>query len=191
MANQQININTKQLREGDIIFTSIPNYLYQKIQKGTKSKTSHVGILFKNNNQWWVAESKIPFAKYSTLNDFVARSKDHWFEIKRVKRHLTQAQVEQLKKSAEQRMGGCYDLSFNYHSNKLFCSKFVYDVFKEACNIKIGELESFNALIEKNPSSLTLFWRVWFCGFIPYNTITVTPQSQLMDRKLQGVCGCG
>lgn len=184
MLTTQLNLDFNELQEGDIIFTSIPHYLYQAIEIGTRSPTSHVGIIFKENNQWVVAESKIPFSKISPLDEFIERSKAHWFSIKRVGNGLSTAQINSLKVAAKAKLGIRYDLSFNYHNKGIFCSKFVYDVYKEACNIEIGMLETLQALLDKNPNVSTIFWRIWFLGFIPLKNLTVTPHSQLLDPKL-------
>ncbi len=186
--NNEINvINKDKLKEGDIIFISIPRFLYRAIEKGTKSQTSHVGILLKENDQWLVAESKVPVSRLTPLEDFISRSNNSWFAIRRFNEDLSQEQIKDLKKACQLRYGVLYDFSFNFHSTKLFCSKFVYEVFKEACNIDVGVLESFKTLINKNPKALTIFWKLWFLGFVPYGKLTVTPQSQLTDKNLKEV----
>jgi hypothetical protein len=180
-------VNRDKLKEGDIIFISIPNFLYRAIEKGTYSKTSHVGILLKRNDKWMVAESKVPMSGLSTLEGFLSRSNNSWFAIRRLSGGLTTVQLKALKAACEARYGVLYDFSFNFDSSKLFCSKFVYEVFNEACNIEVGQLQSFNTLINKNPKALTGFWRLWFLGFIPYKKLTVTPQSQISDKNLKEV----
>lgn len=187
MKNRINVVNKDKLKEGDIIFISIPNFLYRAIEKGTNSQTSHVGILLKENDKWMVAESKVPVSMLTPLEDFINRSNNSWFAIRRFNEDLSQEQLKELKKACEVRYGVLYDFSFNFHSAKLFCSKFVYEVFKESCNIDVGELESFKTLINKNPTALTGFWRLWFLGFIPYEKLTVTPQSQITDKNLKEV----
>lgn len=186
--NNKINaVNKDKLKEGDIIFISIPNFLYRAIEKGTNSQTSHVGILLKENDKWMVAESKVPMSGLSSLEDFISRSKNSWFAIRRFSEDLTQDQIKELKNACQARYGVLYDFSFNFNAKKLFCSKFVYEVFKEACNIEVGTLESFKTLINKNPKALTGFWKLWFLGFIPYKKFTVTPQSQLINENFKEV----
>jgi len=186
--NNEINtVNQDKLKEGDIIFISIPSFLYRAIEKGTNSQTSHVGILLKENDKWLVAESKVPVSRLTPLEDFISRSNNSWFAIRRFNGDLSQEQIKDLKKACEVRYGVLYDFSFNFHSTKLFCSKFVYEVFKEACDIDVGVLESFKTLINKNPQALTAFWKLWFLGFIPYGKLTVTPQSQITDKNLKEV----
>ena len=84
------------IQEGDIIFSSIPHFLYKTIEKNTRSPTSHVGIIFKQNGQWVVAESKVPFSKVSPLEDFINRSDKGWISVKRLKTGLSQRQIERF-----------------------------------------------------------------------------------------------
>ena len=177
------NLESK-LKEGDIIFTSIPHFLYKAVEKGTNSPTSHVGIIIKENGQWLVAESKIPTSKLSPLKSFIDRSDNCWVSVKRYKDGLTPSQLENIKTACDKRMGKLYDIGFNYHSKKLFCSKFVHDVFLESCELSIGEVETYHQLLQKNPDVSTLFWRFWFCGLIPFKTHTITPHSQYIDNQL-------
>jgi hypothetical protein len=49
------------LKPGDILFTSIPNFLYRRVAQTTGSVTSHVGIAFYEQDAGWlVAESAVP-----------------------------------------------------------------------------------------------------------------------------------
>lgn len=175
---------TSILNDGDIIFSSIPNRLYKAVEEGTNSPTSHVGIAFKINNQWMVAESKVPFSRFSLLEAFVARSDNHWVSVKRVKQDLSERDVDSLKSQCHARMHKLYDFGFNYESGRQFCSKFVHEVFIEALGIEVGKKEYFADLIEKSPNGVTPFWYLWFFGQIPRTRITVTPHSQWDDRNL-------
>ncbi len=176
------------LQEGDILFISIPNFLYKAIEKGTNSPTSHVGIALKYKGQWMVAESKVPFSRLSTLEGFIARSDEHWFKVKRLKSALSSEQKRALKTACMNSLGRAYDFSFNYHSKHLFCSKFVYEAYKESCDLSIGNLQNVDALLSDCPPDIIPFWRLWFCGFIPQKNVTVTPHSQYIDEQLQEVC---
>ena len=173
-----------KLNDGDVIFTSIPNHLYQCVERASNSTTSHVGVVFKCEGKWLVAESRIPFSCYTPLEDFIARSKEGWYAIKRVKGGLSEAQTDGLKLQCERQMGQLYHLGFKYHSKRQFCSKFVYQAYKTALGLEVGKLETFTELLRRNPSASTRFWRLWYFGVIPWNRITITPGSQFSDQKL-------
>jgi len=92
-----------------------------------------------------------------------------------------------LQEAAQKRMKRLYHLGFKYDSKRQFCSKFVYEVFKEALNIEVGQLETFRDLLNKNPNVSKRFWKLWFFGFIPWKRLTVTPASQLESPKLETI----
>ncbi len=181
-------IKNEDLKEGDIIFIAIPSFLYRRVAKGTGSKASHVGIILKDDaGNWVVAESAVPLSKYSTLNDFVNRTDKGWVCIRRFKEPISPENIHEIKKQCDKRMGIFYHLGFKYHSKRMFCSKFVYEVFKSVLDIEIGKLETLKELYSKLPSTSLFFWRFWYFGFIPWNRVTVTPASQMASSLLETV----
>ena len=184
-----INNLKKTLRQGDIIFTSIGGPLFRRIASSTGSWTSHVGMVLKGKNgEWLVAESKVPFSRFSTLESFVGRSIGSQVATRRIKRSLSDEEISLLRKSAEKRMGKIYDFSYDINNSKSqYCSKFVYEVYREALNIEIGSNESFSELYAKFPQMPLTFWKLWYLGRIPWEMHTVTPASQFNDESLDDV----
>jgi len=175
-------------REGDIIFSRIPNLLYRKVAEATGSPTSHVGILFSDGQGgWMVAESKVPVARYSTLHNFLARSAGGWHVIRRLRTPLTPDQVKALRAAADARMGSLYHSGFDFAAKRTFCSKFVHEVFKAALGVEVGRVETFAQLLHKQPATALAFWKCWFFGNIPWQRTTVTPASQLVCDKLHTI----
>jgi len=177
------------IQSGDIVFIAVPHYLYKKVAEATDSPTSHVGIAFvEEQGDCLIAESSVPFCKYTPLDKFLARSDKGWFCIRRLKHPLTINDITALRQECDARMGQLYHLGFKYNSSKQFCSKFVYDVYKTALDIEVGYLESFDQLLKSRPDTSLLFWRMWFLGFIPWSRITITPASQLESDLLETIC---
>ncbi|RTL57682.1 MAG: hypothetical protein EKK46_02845 [Rhodocyclaceae bacterium] len=175
-------------QEGDIIFSRIPNLLYRKVAEATGSPTSHVGILFSDGKGGWlVAESKVPVARYSTLQNFLSRSAGGWHVIRRLRTGLTQQQVQALRRECGLRMGTPYHSGFDFSARRTFCSKFVHEVFKSALGVEVGQVETFAHLLEKQPATALAFWKIWFFGHIPWQRRTVTPASQLTCPTLKTV----
>ncbi|MDD5351036.1 MAG: YebB family permuted papain-like enzyme [Chthoniobacteraceae bacterium] len=176
------------VRPGDIIFISVPNYLFRKVSTATLCPANHVGIVFHDPKRGWlVAESAVPVSRYTPLEKFIARSHGGWCEIRRLKAGITEAQVEALRAECDARMGVVYHTGFRYESRRQFCSKFVYDVYQSALGIQVGELETFSHLLDRNPEAGLGFWRVWFFGQIPWSRLTVTPASQFESGLLKTV----
>ncbi|MEH6626770.1 MAG: YiiX/YebB-like N1pC/P60 family cysteine hydrolase [Motiliproteus sp.] len=175
------------VRPGDILFISIDAFLYKQVAKGTGSWCSHVGFVVEENGSWFVLESKVPRVKKTPLRDFISRTCNQQIAIRRLKHPLSLHHIEQLKQAAERRMGKWYHLGFNYDSPRQYCSKFVYQVYREVFGVELGELQTLAQLLDQNPQANVTFWRVWYFGFIPWKRRTVTPASQLMDTQLETV----
>ncbi|MDD2892685.1 MAG: YiiX/YebB-like N1pC/P60 family cysteine hydrolase [Halothiobacillaceae bacterium] len=176
------------LESGDILFTSIPNFLYRRVAQATGSPTSHVGIAFYDAKAGWlIAESGVPTVRYTPIADFISRSDKGWLVIRRIHGGLSPSQVESLRTECNARMGKLYHLGFHYLSSRQFCSKFVYETYLAALGVEVGNLESFRTLLNSQPNTPLLFWRLWFLGRIPWARITITPASQLRSNKLETV----
>jgi hypothetical protein len=174
------------LRPGDVIFISVPYYLFRKVSETTQCPANHVGIVFRDPARgWMVAESAVPLSRYTPLSKFIARSRGGWCEIRRLKGGLTEEQACALQAECDARMGILYHTGFRYESNRQFCSKFVHDAYRSALGVEVGELEPFSHLLARNPQAGLGFWRAWYFGHIPWNRITVTPASQFESPLLE------
>lgn len=90
------------LKPGDILFTSIPNFLYRRVARTTGSLTSHVGIAFYDQNTGWlVAESAVPTVRYVTLANFISRSDNGWLVVRRMGNGLSSNEIESLRRECD------------------------------------------------------------------------------------------
>lgn len=172
------------VKEGDLVFIDIPHKLFRKVAESTKSWSSHVGIILKDSaGQWVVSESKVPFVQEVPLVDYLRRSSEGRFEIRRLKLNLNPTDCVALREAAYCNSGKLYNLGFNLDSKLLFCSKHVYQTYLRI-GVEVGKIQTFRELLESNPDSRAInFWKIWFLGFIPWERRTVTPASQLIDSK--------
>ena len=134
-----------------------------------------------------MAEGAVPLSKKCTLEKFLERSENSSISIRRLKEDLSPDEILRIQQAANSRMNKLYHLGFKFNSKRQYCSKFVYEVFQEALNIEIGQLESFKELLNKNSKLSKTFWRIWFFGFIPWERQTVTPASQYESTTLKTV----
>ena len=177
-----------QLRSGDIVFLAIPQLLYRCVAAATGSPASHVGIAFEEaGGEWRVAESTIPVVTTTPLDDFLAKTDQGWVAVRRVKGGLGEAQVRALRQACDRELGKYYHQGFRYDSPRQFCSKFVYDAFRTALGVEVGEIETFADILARNPTGSKAFWRLWFFGFIPWRRTTITPASLLRSEALETV----
>jgi hypothetical protein len=173
---------------GDIVFTRIPGPIFSCVAETTLSWTSHVGIIVDfRNGDWVVAESGIPFVRKTMLRKFLGRSVRQEFAILRLRTEPTEAQKRVIQSFADSEMGKVYSLGFDLRSKNTFCSKFVHDAVYESTHQSIGEVETFDHLLHRNPAAPLWFWRTWFLGSIPWARTTITPASELQSPLLRTV----
>lgn len=177
------------VQEGDLIFLDIPNFIFSSIARASEGPTSHVGIAFRNSDKEWVVlESTIPRVRYTDLCTYIERSRDSRHAILRWK-SLDVKDLNVLRAEAETRLGIAYDLSFNLFSDRQFCSKLVYESFREALGIEIGEIETLQQVFSGTPTPRfdRWLWLAWFGGRVPWDQATLTPNSQYFDPRLERV----
>jgi hypothetical protein len=185
MAAENLGRALPLLREGDIIFISRFTPLYRRIAETSGSWESHVGILLRNSKgAWTVAQSTIPVSNVVPLERFVGYSGNRRFLVRRLRGGLSATAVERLRAATARRMGVVYDTGFNYDSPRQYCSKFIFDCFREATGQQVGRLETFGDIFVENPGAPVAFWRAWFLGRIPWERRCVTTTSQLHSPNM-------
>jgi hypothetical protein len=173
---------------GDIVFTRIGGPIFSRVARTTQSWTSHVGIIVDyQNGDWIVAESGIPFVRKTPLRKFLRHSENQKFSIQRLRTEPTDEEKMKMLQFADSQMGKPYSLGFDLESKNTFCSKFVHDVIYVSTRQSIGEIETFDHLLHRNPDAPLSFWRIWFLGFIPWQRTTITPASELVSPLLRPI----
>lgn len=135
-------------KNGDLIFIVNPSGQGKAIQLATKSKFTHVGIIFIENGEPVVYHAVEPVSKNS-LKEFIALSADDHYEIKRLKDQspLTSTAINAMLTEARSKLGVHYDLAFSWDDQQLYCSEFVWKLYQKALHIGIGDpkpLKSFD-----------------------------------------------
>lgn len=177
-----------RVKVGDLIFIRIPNRLFLKVSEGSGSWTNHVGIVIDTSgSEPLVAESRVPRASADSLSKFIDRSANGRAAVRRLPRELSAAEQQTLGQAARKRFGSLYDLGFDLHSSRQFCSKYVREVLAEASGELVGEPENFARLLARHPDTDQRFWKWWFHGNIPWQRETITPASQYESPKLSTV----
>lgn len=163
---------------GDIVFTCIGAALFGQISTASQCWSNHVGIIIGHNGEdYLVAESRVPLSTVTTLSLFIQRSAEQRYAVRRLRGGLTVEQKLAIMEQVPARLNKFYHTGFKYESSRQFCSKFVFDIYKEALSIQIGDVETFEQLLHSNPNAKLTFWKLWFLGSIPWERKTVTPAS--------------
>ncbi|MBP0607529.1 YebB family permuted papain-like enzyme [Burkholderia cenocepacia] len=173
---------------GDIVFIRVTVRPFLEVASATRSWTNHVGIVVgERGGEALIAESTFPLSRVTTMSRFVARSDCGACVVARLTQPLDAAQRRRLVDAARRRIGVVYDTGFNLASRRQFCSRFVREIVRDATRIVLGDVETFDMLLRRNPGHPLGLWRIWYFGRIPWRRRTVTPASLFESDKLRVV----
>lgn len=134
---------SNDIHDGDIIFQTSLSAQSKAIQIATASKYSHCGIVYKENNNYYVFEAIQPVKK-TLIEEWIARGKEGRYVIKRLKNAdavLTKTVLQKMKKAGEELNGKNYDITFEWSDDKIYCSELVWKIYKRAADLEVGKLE--------------------------------------------------
>lgn len=173
---------------GDIVFTCIGASLFREVSTASRCWCNHVGIITGyHGDDYQVAESRIPLSGVITLSAFIQRSAGQRYAVRRLQGGLTVEQKLAVMQQVPTRLHKLYHTGFDYECSRQFCSKFVFDIYRDALGVQVGSVETFGQLLKNNPGADLLFWRFWFLGAIPWDRKTVTPASLWQHPGLEGI----
>jgi hypothetical protein len=173
------------LQNGDLIFHTSRSNQSQAIQIATNSKYSHMGLLYKKGNDFFVYEAIQP-VKFTKLTTWINRGKNGKYVVKRLKNSdeiLTKEGLKKMKLEGEKYLGKDYDLQFKWSNEEIYCSELVWKIYKEAFNIEIGKLERIS---DFNLSDRVVQSKIKerYGNNVPENELVITPDRMFNDTKL-------
>jgi len=130
------------LRFGDIVFQSSKSGQSYAIQLATKSKYSHVGMLFQKDGEWMVLEAVQP-VKLTPLSVWKSYGDGGVIEVKRIKnaeKLITDDVADRMKTIGNDYLGKNYDIYFDWSDEEIYCSELVWKIYNQALGVEIGEL---------------------------------------------------
>ena len=171
-----------QIQNGDIIFIDSGGAQGQAIRLATRSKWTHMGIIFIENNEPIVYHAVDPVRKDS-LPNFLKYSKDTKWEIKRLKNTtvLTVSNLEKMKQKAKKLQGLPYDYLFNWGDEEIYCSEYVWKIYQEI-GLKVGELSTLKDF-DLTSSIVQKMLKERYSDQIPLSE-PVIPPSTMFDSEL-------
>jgi hypothetical protein len=142
-----------QLRDGDVIFHESRSAQSRAIQLATKSRYSHMGIVYRRNGNWFVYEAVQP-VKLTPIHEWIERGRDGHFVVKRLRNPavLTPAVLRQMRAAGEKFRGKPYDLYFEWDDRRIYCSELVWKIYKEAAGIELGSLQELKEFDLSHPA---------------------------------------
>lgn len=177
-------IKKNEINNGDIIFQTSLSGQSKAIQLATNSKYSHCGIIYKDNEQYFVFEAVQP-VKITPLDKWIARGKNGHYVIKRLKNAeqvLTSDILQKMKAEGEKFYGKDYDLTFEWSDNKIYCSELIWKIYNRATGLEVGKLEKLSDFdLENEIVKQKITER--YGNNIPMNEIVISPKA-IFDSDL-------
>ena len=184
----QLDAHKTQLQEGDIIFQTSLSSQSKAIQLATHSKWSHMGIVFKQNENWYVFEAS-NVVKATKLNDWIERGEGGHYVIKRViddSKIKSADNLAAMKKCANKFLGKKYDLYFEWSDDKIYCSELVWKVYDAGLHIQVGQLQHLKDFDLSN-AAVQQKMKERFGTKIPYNETVISPQAMFESDLLKQI----
>ncbi|AOP36390.1 peptidase [Leptospira tipperaryensis] len=177
-----------KLKEGDLIFQETFSEQGKAIKIATKSRYTHVGIIFKYKGKLKVLEAVEP-VKITEIDTFISRGKNKHFVIKRLTNSetvLNEEKIKLMKSIGDQYIGKYYDIYFNWSDEKIYCTELAWKIFKKALNIELTEdkrLKDFDL----NNSTVKYLMKKRYGKNIPLNDFVVSPADMFSSKKLETI----
>lgn len=176
------------LREGDIIFQSSSAFDEAKaIQIVSKSPLTHCGVLFKENDEWYVYEAVQPIAK-TKLKDFAKTENGETYLVRRLADDtpLSADALKKMRDYLDKQIGKDYDHKFGWGNDKLYCSELVWKAYYEATRLKIGKVKMVGDFDLTDPLVKRLVEERYGKN-VPVTEPTITPGDLYNSRRLKTV----
>lgn len=173
-----------QLRDGDIIFHESRSSQSKAIQLATKSRYSHMGIVYRNGGKWFVYEAVEP-VKLTPLQQWIDRGRNGHFVVKRLRSaaHLTPAVLKRMRSAGEKYRGKPYDLYFEWDNQRIYCSELVWKIYKEGAGIEIGRLQRLREFDLSTPA-VRAKMNERYGTRIPLNEPVISPAAMFDSAEL-------
>ncbi|EMY78601.1 orthopoxovirus protein, PF05708 family [Leptospira weilii serovar Ranarum str. ICFT] len=189
-ASFQLNAGSlfDKFKEGDLIFQETFSEQGKAIKIATKSRYTHVGIVFQYKEKLKVLEAVEP-VKITEIHNFISRGKNKHFVIKRLinaETILTDEKLKLMKSVGDKYIGKHYDIYFNWSDEKLYCTELVWKIFKRALDIELTEDKSLKDFDLSNPTVKYLM-KKRYGKKIPLNDFVVSPADMFSSKKLETI----
>lgn len=174
------------LRNGDIIFQTSRSGQSMAIQLATKSRYSHMGIIFYRKNKPYVLEA-IGRVTYTPLQRWIRRGHKRHYVVKRLKDvALSKQDVSKLRMESERFLRRKYDLHFGWSDDKIYCSELVWKAYKRALGISIGPIKTLRSFDLTHPV-VRKKMRKRYGKKIPLNEKVISPGDMFTASNLRTV----
>lgn len=175
------------LKNGDLIFQTNVKGQGRAIQLATKSKYTHIGIVFWVNDEWMVYEATQPVRMIS-LKQFIEEGDSQKYVIKRHQKSdsiLNTTNLAMMKHYLNEQLGKPYDPFFNWDDEAIYCSELVYKCY-DKIGVQIGELKPLSSFDLTHPIVKSIL-RQRYGNQIPKDEKMISPGSMFDAPELNKV----
>jgi hypothetical protein len=172
----------------DIVFQTSLSLQSQAIQAATKSKWSHMGMIFIIKGQPYVLEAAATVT-FTPLKTWINRGKGKRYEAKRLKereKHITPVTISAIMKMVKNYKGKPYDPVFSWTDNKMYCSELVWKIYYKSLGIRLGELERLGDF-DLRPPLVRQKLKERYGKHIPLNEQVISPEQIYRSELLEAV----
>lgn len=174
------------LQDGDLIFQESVSGQSDMVRALTRSRWTHMGVVFKSPTGTMVFEASSSVIK-TPLADWIARGRQQIYVVKRFRDsepQLPAESAEKLRRLGESWMGRPYDRRFRWDDQAMYCSEFAFKMFERALGVRLGKLERA-ADMDLHDESVKQALRERFKdGTFDPNETVVTPDAIFKDQRL-------
>jgi len=172
------------VRDGDIIFQRSQSGQDRAISAATKSKYTHVGIIFFSEGRPFVYEAVQPVTR-TPLEEWTQRGLGEHYVIKRLK-DPSKVDFAKVKKEVEGFIGRDYDWLFGWSDDRIYCSELVWKAYKRGAGV---ELSAPKKLRDFDLSSQAVhdLMKQRYGNDVPLDMDVVAPSDIFESKKLMTV----
>jgi|KBSMisStandDraft_5_1062788.scaffolds.fasta_scaffold488724_1 hypothetical protein len=124
--------------DGDILFQSLPHgEVVDAIEGTTSSPWSHCGVVVYEHHCWFVVEA-IDHVRKTLLPLWIIRGRGGRFEAYRPKVSIPEG-PKTLHAALDHYLGRPYDFHYAPDDSRIYCSELVFDAYKNAFGIELGQ----------------------------------------------------
>ena len=180
-----LGCKAEDFQNGDIIFQISQSSQSKAIQLATKSKYSHMGIIYQEGEKLFVYEAVQP-VKLTPLIKWINRGENHHYVVKRLKNHddvLSKEVLKKMKLAGEKHSGKNYDLYFEWSDARIYCSELVWKIYNEAAGIEIGSLQRISEFDLSHPAVQAKI-KERYGDSLPEDELVISPARMFNSDKL-------
>jgi len=176
-----------QPQDGDIIFHTSQSPQSVAVQRATRSRYSHMGIVFITDGKPYVFEAVHP-VKFTRFEDWVKKGLDGHYVMKRLKDEnpLTPEGIQKLRQAALEFEGKPYDATFEWSNERIYCSELVWKMYDNALGIQIGRPQKLRDFDLDSPVVKQKL-RERYGERVPLDEMVISPQAMFESELIETV----